>query len=770
MRFTDLTGLAGLALVLIAPTVALVSAILRRFQKPAAQWILLSVAALLVLVCLPITNIPLLSYLRALTGDLSIPSVLLLARYVLRHLGPASLIYSGFNPSAWVHRVGDQGSSVQGKGVQGRSEQGDKLKEKFSADDWFLRILILCGAVVLYPLTLGISAYDPYRWGFSNQWFLAVLLVLALVAWHRQWHWSASCIALAVLAHAIGWNESTNLWTYLIDPMLAVYAFVSVMLGLLRASKFGWHSLALWFTALAWLFLGLLQRQPWKADEAYSFGVVYSMIDGGHWLIPTLAGEAFVEKPPLMFWLAALCAKALGSLLSPHEAARIAVVLAVLFSFAVLALAGHRAGLGRRGMIATVLLLAAAPSVLFFSRYLTADVGLFPGAALASLGLVALFRGDRDAGVLLGLGAAVGLLSKGLLLPGALGCSVLTLIGLVPALRNRAARTQYGIAALVFLVVGFAWPLALYQQSPTLFGIWFWDNNFGRFLGDNRLGPPNDRLAFMGAVAASFLPLWPLVLVALYRKGITIITSPLLGPLLFGIFWVAILLLSQSARSGYALPALAPLALLAAAALESPSEPIRRKLLEANWLRWLIIWLAAALLLLIIALKSWYLYQQPTSSLGSPLISKPTLLLVGLMLLAWILALRSGYKPRVLTLWVSGLSLVFALAIALFLPGADRKTGFREVFGEIAKRVNPHAGCVASRGLGESERGMLHYYTGIHTLRYEVNAELAASCSQWIEQQRVVDDASKFGCSGATELWAGGRAENTFDTFRVCRR
>ena len=734
-------------LVVVAPTVALASAWQRHRKIQALEWVVLSALLVAILACLPLTNLPLLSYLRSLSGDLSIPSILLLARVVLRHLG-----------------VLDRGSAT------------------LNADGCCLRTLVLIAAVILYPLSLDISQnypalhavfnpqFDPWRWGFSNPWLLAVLLVLAMLAWHRRWHWSAAAITLAVLAHALGWNESSNLWTYLVDPMVAVYALFSVGLGLLRKARFGWASLALLLTGLAWLFLGLLQREPWKADEAYSFGVVYSMIDNGQWLIPTLAGEAFVEKPPLVFWLAAWCAQAFGAVLAPHEAARLANVVVVLLTFGLLALGARRLGLGRAGMITVVLLLMATPSWLFFSRYLTADLGLFPGAAMASLGLVGLLRRDRDAGVLLGLAGAIGLMSKGLLLPAALAGSVLLLLAFNASAREAGAWKQYGIASGVFVIAGFVWPLALYADSPALFEVWFWDNNFGRFLGDNRLGPPNDRWLLLAALLASFLPIWPLALVAVYRKGWALRQNPLLGPLLFALNWIAILLASHSARSGYALPALVPLALLAAAALDAPSDAFKRKVLDARAMRWLILSLAGAALLVIVAAKIYYRYERPDTALGSSLISNPTLILIAVLLLAWALAFKGGYRPRLLTLWVSAMSLAFALAIALFLPGADQKTGFRGLFAELSRHVNPHAGCIASRGLGESERGMLHYYTGVQTLRVEVNAAGAAACPQSIEQQRRVDDASQYGCKGATQIWSGGRQENTFDVFRVCRR
>jgi len=39
----------------------------------------------------------------------------------------------------------------------------------------------------------------------------------------------ALCIALAVFAWDIGWYESNNLWDYLLDPLLSIYALNAVM-------------------------------------------------------------------------------------------------------------------------------------------------------------------------------------------------------------------------------------------------------------------------------------------------------------------------------------------------------------------------------------------------------------------------------------------------------------------------------------------------------------------------------------------------------------
>ena len=56
----------------------------------------------------------------------------------------------------------------------------------------------------------------------------------------------------------------------------------------------------------AYFVAGTFWRAPWKADEPYSFGVVLNIIERGDWVIPNVAFEPFVEKPPLMYWTGAL--------------------------------------------------------------------------------------------------------------------------------------------------------------------------------------------------------------------------------------------------------------------------------------------------------------------------------------------------------------------------------------------------------------------------------------------------------------------------------
>src|SRR5512132_2529579 len=90
----------------------------------------------------------------------------------------------------------------------------------------------------------------------------------------------------------------------------------------------------------AWLVPGLVGHDPWKADEAVSFGSVVEILRTGDWMVFRVAGEPYLEKTPLFLWVAALFAKLLGGLMPLHDAARLA---SGVFMTATLALVGAAA-------------------------------------------------------------------------------------------------------------------------------------------------------------------------------------------------------------------------------------------------------------------------------------------------------------------------------------------------------------------------------------------------------------------------------------------
>ncbi len=83
---------------------------------------------------------------------------------------------------------------------------------------------------------------------------------------------------------------------------------------------------SIWVLVFVYFVAGVFDRSLWKADEPYSFGIVWEMLQDHQWLIPHIAGQPFVEKPPLVYWLAAAFAEALPTV-RPDESARLAVLL-----------------------------------------------------------------------------------------------------------------------------------------------------------------------------------------------------------------------------------------------------------------------------------------------------------------------------------------------------------------------------------------------------------------------------------------------------------
>ncbi len=199
MSFTDWTGLTSLALVWVLLVLRLpVFVRLSGVQK------IVFVVAAYGLALLPFFGLSLAAWLRGMLGDLSLTSVMLLSISVYRSvkINPGQ---SGAEPGWWNPR------------------------ERFA-----LLAFISVIALLLYPFALGIGMVDPYRSGFAGVAFIVMLALLALWALRRSLTLLPLALALAVLGWTVGWYESTNLWDYLIDAPLAIYALVVILQSLLR--------------------------------------------------------------------------------------------------------------------------------------------------------------------------------------------------------------------------------------------------------------------------------------------------------------------------------------------------------------------------------------------------------------------------------------------------------------------------------------------------------------------------------------------------------
>ncbi len=523
---------------------------------------------------------------------------------------------------------------------------------------------------------------------------------------------------------------------------------------------------------LGYFVAGVFGRFPWKADEPHSFGMIWEILEDNQWLLTQIADQPFVEKPPLVYWLGALCAKAFP-FLAAHESSRLAVpILVAITLFALHAsarwlwpetlrwrawvrFAGHGAPDGRVDAVRyapvyALLGLALVAGTLGFSEQihkLTADLGQLAGAVVALYGLIrvgvasertgaaAMNRAVR-AGLIVSVGVGIGFLSKGLLIPGVIALTWVLCLALP------AYRTSAGLVAAMVAMVGslpwlLIWPAALFRESPALFAEWFWTNNIGRFLGFVALG--GNRRSFADKLASLAVAAFPAFLLAgsvmlrsfrllAQRRNRSEWSAVRHAP---GHFCVAFFLLtslavlfgSASFRDNYLLPVLPAFVLLGLPALALPSGTFEQSLkhqVDGGFA------VAAALVLLLwLGLVTTGTVSLPwlTSALGRILplpyplrVSVPSIAAAAGGLLLWGYVVRRDPSRSAVISWCAGIAMLWFLGMTLLLPWIDAARSYRGVFTDLGTHVvGPN--CLATWNLGESELAMLEYVTGLEATR-----------------------------------------------------
>jgi len=129
---------------------------------------------------------------------------------------------------------------------------------------------------------------------------------------------------------------------------------------------------------VAWLLPGLIGHDPWKSEEAYTFGVVYRMLKDGDWIVPMLAGEPFLDKPPLIYLTAALTGIVFSPLMPLYDGARLAAGFYVGLAFLFVALTAKELYGDNKNWVAALMLLGCA-GLLVRAHQLIPDTALLGG-------------------------------------------------------------------------------------------------------------------------------------------------------------------------------------------------------------------------------------------------------------------------------------------------------------------------------------------------------------------------------------------------------
>jgi 4-amino-4-deoxy-L-arabinose transferase-like glycosyltransferase len=512
---------------------------------------------------------------------------------------------------------------------------------------------------------------------------------------------------------------------------------------------------------LLWITPGIIGREPWKADEPYTYGIVRDMIRTGDWVVPTLTGEPFLEKPPLFFIAASLFGRAFAPALELYEAARLATVFFMCLALLFIALAAGEM-YGREYMASAAILAMGCALLQEPGHKLITDIALFCGFAMALYGLALIPKRHLAGGFWFGTGAGLGYMAKGLFAPGLLGLSVLALPLLFKQWRSRyviIAIAAAFLSALPWLII---WPLALYERSPDLFTHWFWGENFGRFLGinDGSVGfdasRPDPRFFYITNIP--WLA-WPVILPAcwtLWHNRRSWREHPAFqAPLVLFLLGIAVLTLSWTKRSLYAVPLLVPITLIAVPAFDTLSDRARNMigrltnvffavLASAVWLCWLAMMTGFPALLT----EKLHAFQPDYV----PSVNSTFLLIALLYSVAWLHAVIrfSRSREQAYLNWTLGIVLVWGLVMTLWLPALNSGSSFREAFLSLKRSLPGSYTCVASIGLGESERAMLDHYTGIRTRR--LGAAGTGDCDLLLEEHP--GSAPSTPRTGWREIWS----------------
>jgi 4-amino-4-deoxy-L-arabinose transferase-like glycosyltransferase len=531
-----------------------------------------------------------------------------------------------------------------------------------------------------------------------------------------------------------------------------------------------------WIFAFAYVVPGLVGHDPWKPDEAYSFGIIYNMYRTGDLVVPTLAGDPFMEKPPAYYITAAGMVHLLSPWLAPHDAARLTTGLYLGLALVFTALLGSAAWGPGRGPLAVLILLSTL-GLLTQSHWMITDTALLAGMAMAYFGLL---RGSERAGwggIWLGTGAGLAFLSKGLLGPGIVGLSALLLPSLFREWRTRTYARTLAVACAAALPWVLIWPTALYLRSEALFTRWFWDNNLGRYVGFAGLGPRTQEGFWWWTVPWVTFPALLAALWTLWRRGRAGLRNPGVRVALAvsAVGW-PVLFFSATGRDLYALPLLPPLALIAAGAIGS----LPRRLVAGTY------WVSTALFgLLAAVLWGAWAYMMTTGrapqwqALGRwlPLDFIPRWQWIAVTVAAalqigwlWTVLRHRPPQPAALLSWPAGLILGFGLLATLHLAWFDYAYSYRSVFVSMQRSLPAQYDCIADIRLRESERGMLHYVAGIVT-RHIHNAQDSPCSLVLVETRRnLAPDGKPSLGPGWRLIWDGNLPANRREWFLLFRR
>lgn len=196
---------------LFSPALAVLALIQILFlKKYKTRYHILTLLIILLIFCIPIKHLIIAEYIYGVLAGLSISSICL-------------LIYTNIKLVRF-------------------DKNNIKNQNNKSINLYFYTLSIL--GLIIYPFhLLIITKTDPNSWGFSPIIFSLVISLIAIIYFIYQKKLAAIILLITLICFNLNLLNSANLWNYLIDPFLFIYAFIFSVIKLIKNIKHKTHNI-----------------------------------------------------------------------------------------------------------------------------------------------------------------------------------------------------------------------------------------------------------------------------------------------------------------------------------------------------------------------------------------------------------------------------------------------------------------------------------------------------------------------------------------------
>jgi hypothetical protein len=133
----------------------------------------------------------------------------------------------------------------------------------------------------------------------------------------------------------------------------------------------------------------------------------------------------------------------------------------------------------------------------------------------------------------------------------------------------------------------------------------------------------------------------------------------------------------------------------------------------------------------------------------------------------WLMLRFPDSPARTAMSWLAGMTLAWGLVALLLVRYIDTGKSYRSMVADLSARLPAGRECIASHGLGEPQRAMLHYFAGIATYRDELEPRFPRACDLLLVQ----GFSSAIFLPGGrwVKIWEGSRPGDAKELYRLYR-